>query len=225
MPRAARTVLPEVAHHLTQRGNNRQDVFFVDEDRGLYLELLNEECRRWGLTLLGYCLMSNHVHLIAIPRSHDSLAKALGRTHWRYAQAVNRLHGRSGHLWQSRFYSTPMDDEHLLVGMRYVEQNPQRAGLCRRPWEYAWSSAAVHCGWSKPSGDGLLDHAKWTEAAGDLDWNQVLRENLEETQVNQVRQATLRGCPLAGDAWISRLETTMGRRLRPLPVGRPRLAR
>lgn len=221
MPRVARIVLPQVAHHITQRGNNRQDVFFVDEDRALYLRLLGEACRRWGLRLLGYCLMTNHVHLIAIPDKTDSLARAIGRTHWHYAQTVNRLHGRSGHLWQNRFYSAAMDDEHLLLAMRYVEQNPLRAGLCACPWDYAWSSAAVHCGRTKAAEDDLLDHAAWRQVAGQLDWNRLLGENLDSTRIHRVRHATSRGRPLATDAWLSKLETILGRRLRPLSVGRP----
>jgi putative transposase len=114
-----------------------------------------------------------------------------------------------------------MDREHVLLAMRYVEQNPLRAGLCRRPWEYGWSSAAIHCGWGKPSGDGLLDHAKWAEATGGADWNLMLRENLEESEVHRVRRSTSRGRPLGADAWVSQLEATLGRSLRAAPVGRP----
>src|SRR5580658_9625112 len=109
MPRTARIVLPAVPHHTTQRGNNRQDVFFVDDDRLAYLKVLQRQSARYGLKIVGYCLMTNHVHLIVVPEHADSLAKAIGRTHWLYAQYVNKLHGRSGHLWQNRFYSNGMD--------------------------------------------------------------------------------------------------------------------
>jgi len=95
MPRVSRIVLPGRPHHVTQRGNNRQDVFFVDDDRRVYLGLLKEQAERFGLEILGYCLMSNHVHLVAVPAGEDSLAKAVGRTHFLYTQYVNRLHGRS----------------------------------------------------------------------------------------------------------------------------------
>jgi putative transposase len=222
MPRVARIVLPQVPHHITQRGNNRQDVFFTDDDRRLYRRILHEECQRWGLSLLGYCLMTNHVHLIAVPHTPNALARAVGRTHWRYAHAINRLHERSGHLWQNRFYSAPLDHEHLLVAMRYVEQNPSRAGLCARPWEYPWSSAAIHCGWVKAATDVVLDAAGWQEAAEGLDWAGILRENLETPTLHRLRHATANGRPLADDAWLSRLETTLNRRLRPRPLGRPR---
>ena len=95
MPRVSRIVLAGRPHHVTQRGNNRQDVFFVDDDRRVYLGLLKEQAERFGLEILGYCLMSNHVHLVAVPAGEDSLAKAVGRTHFLYTQYVNRLHGRS----------------------------------------------------------------------------------------------------------------------------------
>ena len=99
MPRVARIVIPGLAHHITQRGNNRQEAFFVDDDRRVYLTLLREESARHGLGVLGYCLMGNHVHIVGVPAREESLAKAVGRTHWRYTQYVNGLHGRVGHLW------------------------------------------------------------------------------------------------------------------------------
>jgi putative transposase len=105
MPRVARIVVPGVPHHITQRGNNRQDVFFVDDDRRMYLGLLAKSAARYGLQVLGYCLMTNHFHLVAVPRAADSLAKALGRTDFVYTQYIARRHRRSGHLWQNRFYS------------------------------------------------------------------------------------------------------------------------
>src|SRR5438105_13845326 len=95
MPRVARVVVPGVPHHVTQRGNNRQDVFFVDDDRRVYLAMLGEQCRRYGVTILGYCLMGNHVHLITVPARADWLAKAIGRTHGLYAQYVKRRYRAS----------------------------------------------------------------------------------------------------------------------------------
>ena len=100
MPRLARAIAVGCAHHITQRGNNRQDVFFVDEDRRVYLELLQEQAGKYGLEILAYCLMGNHVHLVAIPHEEEALAKAVGRTHFRYTQYINRFHRRSGHLWR-----------------------------------------------------------------------------------------------------------------------------
>jgi putative transposase len=102
MPRIATAIAVGCAHHIAQRGNSRQDVFFVDEDRRVYLELLQEQARKYGREILAYCLMTNHVHPVAIPHERESLAQAIGRTHFRYTQYLNRFHRRSGPLWQGR---------------------------------------------------------------------------------------------------------------------------
>jgi len=166
MPRIARIVIPGCPHHITQRGNNRQDVFFVDDDRQRYLAILAAQAERFGLTVQGYCLMTNHVHLIATPREPESLAKAVGRTHWLYTQYVNRLHGRSGHLWQNRFYSCALDEPHFYAAMIYVERNPVRARLVRRAWRYPWSSAAAHCDGRDPTDTERAPPACWTWPRG-----------------------------------------------------------
>ena len=221
MPRTARIVIPGVAHHITQRGNNRQDVFFVDDDRRMYLKILAEQGRRYGLSILGYCLMTNHTHLIAIPARENSLAQAIGRTHWLYSQYVNRLHGRSGHLWQNRFYSAAMDDAHCLLAMRYAEKNPIRAGLCRIARRYEWSSAAAHCHGEDDT--GVLDMTRWKKLSAGLDWEEELSEPLEPKQVERIRLSIHTGRPLASDKFISKLEKMLGKRLRPLPICRPTL--
>ena len=149
MPRVARIVVPGLPHHVIQRGNNRQDVFFTDNDRKLYLSILKQQAQRLGVSIIAYCLMTNHVHLIARPRRADALAKAVGRTHWLYTQAINKLHRRSGYLWQNRFFSCALADDHLLHAVCYVERNPVRARIVRHAWRYPWSSAAAHCGESK----------------------------------------------------------------------------
>ena len=135
MPREARVVVPGFPHHITQRGNDRQDVFFTDDDHGFYLDTLKECSEEHGLRVIGYCLMTNHIHLIAVPVAETSLAKAVGGTHLRYARHVNRLHGRSGHLWQNRFFSCPLEERHYLAALRYVDRNPVRARMVRMPLE------------------------------------------------------------------------------------------
>ena len=224
MPRIGRIVIPGCPHHITQRGNNRQDVFFVDEDRRVYLELLAEQAERFGLRIDGYCLMTNHIHLIGTPRRAESLAQAVGRTHFRYTQHVNRMHARSGHLWQNRFYSCALGDEQFWTAMAYVERNPVRAKLARKPWQFPWSSAAAHTNGADTT--GLLDLAAWTDRLPrGLDWRDALTDGQDDATIERVRLSTSRGRPLGGDSWISKLETTLNRRLRPLPVGRPRKKR
>jgi putative transposase len=223
MPRVARIVLADVPHHITQRGNNRQDVFFVDQDRRAYLTLLKEQSDRFGLSVLGYCLMTNHVHIVGIPTREASLAKAIGRTDFLYTQYINRLHGRSGHLWQNRFYSCAVDETHLWNALSYVERNPVRAKMVRSAWRYPWSSAAVHIGEPDPS--GLIDPAVWKSWWGGGDWKAVLRRPEDETQTARLLLNTYTGRPLASDRLLSKLEVRLGRRLRPLPVGRPKKPR
>ena len=168
MPRLARIVIEGIAHHVVQRGNNRQDVFFVDEDRRYYLALLKEKAEEYRLDILAYCLMTNHVHLIAVPQDPESLAKAIGRADFLHTQYVNRLQGRSGHLWQNRFHSCALDEGHFWSAMRYVEQNPVRAGLVKEAGDYEWSSAAAHL-----TGEDLtelLDMERWAAQMDGATW-------------------------------------------------------
>jgi putative transposase len=221
MPRIARVVIPGVPHHVTQRGNDRQRVFFEDGDRALYLEILQRQSARFGLDVLAYCLMDNHVHLVATPRRADSLAKALGRAHFLYTLAVNRRRGRSGHLWQNRFFSCSLDGEHLWAALAYVELNPVRAGAVRRAWRYPWSSAAAHVG--GPDTSGLLDLAAWRKMlAPGVDWKETLSAGLREEAVCDLRTSTRTGRPCGEESFVRRLEAALGRRLHALPGGRPR---
>jgi putative transposase len=116
-------------HHVTQRGNNRQRVFHSQQDDQLYLALLAERAWQYECRLLGYCLMPNHVHLVAVPGRPDSVAKLLRVTHHRYALRINTRNDWQGHLWQERFHSFVMDEPHLLAAVRYIEMNPVRAGI------------------------------------------------------------------------------------------------
>ena len=230
MPRIARIVIPDVPYHVTQRGNNRQDVFFTDDDRRVYLEFLRDYSRQFDLRLLGWCLMTNHVHLVAVPGRDDSLALAIGRTDLRYTQYVNRLHRRSGHLWQNRFYSCALDERHAVAALRYIEQNPARQGaagaspvrarLCRVPWSYDWSSAAAHVGEGDPW--ELLDLAAWRRDWTGEEWKRMLREGLDAKEMGALRRHTSRGRPLGSDSFVSQIESLIGRRVRALPSGRPK---
>ena len=220
MPRIGRIVLPGQPHHVTQHGNNRQDVFLVDDDRTVYLHLLWRQALLYGVEVIGYCLMSNHVHLIVSPAREDSLAKAVGRTHFLYTQYLHRLHNRTGHLWQNRFYSCALDEPHCWEALCYVERNPVRAGLVRAPWRYPWSSAPAHCGLSQLP--GLLSSPRWRRAWSSETWKARLQTREQEAALTALRLSTHTGRPLGTDTFLSKLEKTLGRRLRPLPIGRPK---
>ena len=144
MARLARAVVPGLPHHVTQRGNRRQQTFFCEDDYREYLALLGEWFGRHGVRLLGYCLMPNHVHLIVVPPTEDALCRAIGETHRRYTRRVNFREGWRGHLWQGRFASLVMDEPYLLAAVRYVERNPVKAKLVRHAAAWSWSSAAAH---------------------------------------------------------------------------------
>ncbi len=137
MARFARVVAVGPPHHVTQRGNNRQVVFQSDQDRALYLKLLREQSARRRLSIWGYCLMDNHVHLIAAPLSEESLARALRQTHADYARYANVKRGAVGHFWQNRYFSCPMEDGHCWTALAYVERNPVRAGKVQEAELYA----------------------------------------------------------------------------------------
>jgi putative transposase len=220
MPRAARVVIPGCPHHVVQRGNNRQDVFFVDSDREYYLEVLRDQSCKFGLRVEGYCLMTNHLHIVATPDGADSLAKAVGRTNLYYTRYINRLHGRRGHLWQDRFFSSPLDEEHFWNALIYVERNPVRAKRVRKPWRWPWSSAAAHVSGSDPT--GLLDLSAWAQRLPrGSDWREAIGRPQDELIVERLRLWSHRGCPLGSDRFISKLESLLNRRLRPRPRGRP----
>ena len=154
MARFARVVAPGCWHHVTQRGNRRQTVFFSDDDRAVYLRLLGLECGRHGVRIAGYCLLSNHVHVVAIPSAEDSMAKAFGRAHVGYARWLNVRRGETGHVWQNRYFSCPLDERHRWEALRYVELNPVRAGLVKEASEYRWSSAGWAT-WASPADVGV----------------------------------------------------------------------
>lgn len=129
MPRIARLVVPNHPHHITQRGNRRQRTFFDDSDYRACANLIAKIKAAAGVDVWAYCLMPNHLHIVAVPEHEDSLAKMLRVAHRRHALRVNAAHGWHGHFWQERFHSFVMDETHLLAAVRYVELNPVRAGL------------------------------------------------------------------------------------------------
>lgn len=221
MPRTSRVVAAGAPHHVTQRGNNRQNVFFHDIDRRLYLALLAEQSQRHKLRILGFCLMPNHAHLIALPERTDSLSLGLGRAHNLYSRWFNARHRRNGHLWQNRFYSAPLDRRHLVMALQYVDLNPVRGRLVERAIDYRWSSALAHT--LSRDASGFLDMESWAEVCPCDDWGPVLESATPEERVQQrLRDATRSGKPLGENEFVSKLEQDAGYELVLRPRGRPR---
>jgi putative transposase len=217
----ARVVVPDIAHHVTQRGNRRGDVFFSDDDRRRFLSLLREYSQDCGLELLAYCLMTNHLHLVVVPEHENSLARVLKPVNLCYAQYVNRTQGWCGRLWQERFYSCPMDPGHTLVAVRYVERNPVRAGLVPGAEDYPWSSAAGHTGRKV---DSLLSDRQ-SLLSGIDNWSDWLKADDDIERVSRLKLYTRTGRPLGSETFTEQVELKTGRELRPKPHGRPRRRR
>ena len=145
-------------HHITQRGNRREQTFFADDDYQAYLDLMVAWCGRHGVRIWAYCLMPNHSHLILVPPSEDALCRAVGEAHRRYTRRINFREGWRGHLWQGRFASFVMDEAYLIAATRYAERNPVRAKLVERAEDWPWSSAGAHVdGRRRSSGDGIVN--------------------------------------------------------------------
>jgi putative transposase len=193
MARLARVIASDTPHHVTQRGNARRFILETDADRSVYLQLLRQYARLHGLRLLGYCLMSNHVHLVIAPPRPDSLALALKYTHGRYAAYFNTRYLSSGHVWQGRYYSCPLDQAHLWAALRYTELNPVRAGMVDGAAAYPWSSAGVHC--STAEDDGMLDLGSWRELWQPRDWRDYLGAGDTAQEDDLIRRCTHTGRP------------------------------
>jgi len=206
MARLARVVAAGVPHHVTQRGNRRQQTFFSDDDYAAYRELLTEGCRSAGVEVWGYCLMPNHVHLILVPPDEGGLRAALAEAHRRYSRRVNFREGWRGYLWQGRFASVPMDEGHLLACARYVELNPVRARLAAQPQDWPWSSARAHLAGRD---DGVAQVSPLLERMGD--WAEFLAGGLSEAEHRAIRSGERTGRPLGSAEFTAELEKRLGR--------------
>jgi len=219
MARFARVIAIDVAHHVTQRGNARQFLLDNDADREVYLSLLRKSSDEHHASLAGYCLMSNHVHLVMVPHHADALAATLKHTHDRYAAYWNAKHRSSGHVWQGRFYSCPLDPPHLWQALRYTELNPVRAGMVAQADQWGWSSAAVHCG--REAGEGWLAMKEWKARWDATSWSAFLAAGEAESDRKAMRDSTHTGRPLGTEEFIHELEKAAKRPLAPRKGGRP----
>jgi len=222
MPRLARAIAVGFPHHVTQRGTDRECVFFTNADRNVYLDLLRTAARHASLRILAYCLMPNHIHLVGVPDQPDSLAIALRRAHGRYASYLNARRGRTGHLWQNRFYSCALDRDHLSVALRYVERNPVRARLVERVEQYPWSSAAAHLSGIDPR--EILDMNFWLDRGSRDAWQSLLATPEELLAVRLLQRGTFTGRPVGSAGFIDQLEAQLDRTLRPRQGVRRRAA-
>ena len=208
MARLARVVAAGYPHHVIQRGNRRQRVFFCDDDYLVYRGLVAEHCAAARVAVWAYCMMPNHVHLILVPRDEDGLRAALSVAHKRYTRHVNVRQGWTGYLWQGRFSSFPMDESHAIACARYVEFNPVRARLAARPRDWPWSSARAHLAGED---DALVAVAPMLELVPN--WREFLNAGMEKGELDPLRAHIRTGRPLGGEKFVGALERKLGRTL------------
>ncbi len=226
MPRPARLNLPGVPQHITQRGNNRQTCFFADRDYRLYLDLLKEASRKHHCQVHAYVLMTNHVHLLVTPSTPTGvslLIRDLGRD---YVRTINKTHCRSGTLWEGRFKSSLVDsDRYCLVCYRYIELNPVRAKMVKRPEEYPWSSFRSN---ALGDIDALLSpHSVWLALDCDDQSRRkryigLFNTTLEEADVHAIRYNLRKGLPTGSEQFKRKIEAALSIKLGTGKRGRPR---
>jgi putative transposase len=217
MGRVARVVVAGAPHHVTQRGNRRQATFFCDADYRAWLAFAAEAFAAAQVSVWAYCLMPNHVHVIAAPGEEDALARAFGATSVRYTRMINAREGWTGYLWQGRFASFPMDEVYLRRCVRYVGLNPVRAGLVERAIDWPWSSVRAHLG-------GRRHRLLTPEPVAGLLGEDVVGffdTDLAEEERRLLRKASRDGRPLGEASWVKALEVATGRVLAAPRRGRP----
>lgn len=213
MARIGRIIVPGLAHHVTQRGNRNQPIFFENGDYVLYRDLLAERCRKAAVEVWAYCLMPNHVHLIVVPQAAEALARAIGATHRAYTAFVNARARWSGHLFQARFSSVAMDEDHAGQAVRHVGLNPVRAGLVARAQDWPWSSVRAHLAGRD---DGLVRVAPLLARMRP----DAIAAAPDPQAVARLRAAETIGRPVGSDDFIAALEVQLRRPLRQQKPGR-----
>lgn len=219
-------MLPNVPVHLIQRGNNREDCFFADDDYRFFLEWLKEYAHTEGCRVHAYVLMTNHVHLLLTGKQADSVGNLMKRLGQRYVQYVNRTYQRSGTLWEGRFRSCLANEEHYVLGCyRYIERNPVRAGMVEHPADYRWSSYHVNGQGEKST---LIKPHKLYKSLGSTPaeriaaYRELFRYQLDPGLIDEIRQATNGNYVLGTERFEAQVERALKRRVTRGKPGRPK---
>lgn len=209
MARKPRLIVPGCPHHLTQRGNRKLQTFFDDRDYRAFVDLLVETKARANVEVWAYCLMPNHVHLVAVPSEERDIPQLMQHSFRRYALRVNKRENWQGHLWQERYYSVAMDERHLQAAVRYVELNPVEASLCGAPWDWRWSSAGAHL---RGEDDPLVTVGPLLERFPD--WQRYLSDTADTDAIADLEANAKSGYPVGDESFIDHLEKVTGRTIR-----------
>lgn len=228
MARLGRYFIPDQPLHAIQRGNNRQGIFFRADDYLSYRAWLAEAAAGYGCAIHAYVLMPNHVHLLVTPEDPESLPRMMQSLGRRYVRHVNDAHGRSGTLWEGRYRAAPIDaDAYFLACCRYIELNPVRARIAAHPRDYPWSSYGAH---ALGAADAVVSnhplYRRLGHSAADrqTEYRALFRTKLDAGFLDALRAATNGGWALGDDRFRRRIAKAAGRRVAPLPKGRPRKA-
>lgn len=221
MARQARITLDYTPHHITQRGNRGEPIFFEKGDFQAYLDILTEQCERFDVKIASYCLMPNQIHLLAIPKEGALLARAIGETHRRYTNMINKRNDWRGHLFQDRFFSYVCDEEHSLRALRFIESMPITSGIAPKPESYLWSSAKNRIKLIADPRLMVLPHFSSIH-----NWEDFLNRPMDEDELKTVQTHLQTGRPRGSDNFLNRVEQKLGRSVRPKKRGRkPRITK
>lgn len=217
MPRDTRLIVPNIYHHAMQRGNNRQNVFNNNGDRIYYLKWARNLAEKNHVPIIGYCLMTNHIHLLVLPRDADGMINFMKLLGQRYTQYFNRTYKRCGKLWENRYRVHPVDPELYHVVLRYIEMNPVRAGLVTDGAQYPWSSASYHLlGTDNPT---IMASCLHSSA---LRYNEFFYQEENPQELQAIRTATQQGKAWGKTSFLEKLTNSLGRVVTPRRRGRPR---
>ncbi len=227
MPRRARIYIPGIPYHVVQRGNNREACFLEPENYQFYMALWQDLASRYGVAVHAYCLMTNHVHFLVTPQHSTSISNTMKVVGSRYAQYINRGYRRTGTLWEGRHRASMVQsDRYLLTCYRYIELNPVRAGMVKRPEEYKWSSfganARNHESWLTP-------HPEYLHLGASADqrcraYRELFTGHIPDEDLHLIRKAAHYCQPVGDDRFRNEIEQNYGLMLGYMSRGRPKQA-
>jgi len=219
MPRIARIIGVGYPHHIVQRGNNREKVFLDRGDYERYLSFLSKYSEEKEVAVLAYCLMPNHTHLLVRPSEVEALPKMMQGITLSYSKYFNGENGRTGRLWECRYHCMVVDGEsYLWTVSKYIEHNPVRAGIVKRPEDYPYSSAKAHILGRK---DPLLKEPPFDKSELN-EYRRFIRSEEDKKITQEIRKQTRLGKPLGDGGFLNVLSERLGRSLSFRPKGRPR---
>ena len=226
MPRKSRFFLPNIPVHAIQRGNNRQAIFFDEVDYRLYLDWMKAAAEKYGCQIHAYVLMTNHVHLLITPEHRDSLSRLFQYVGRYYVTYVNNTYGRTGTLWEGRYKASIVEeDRYLLSCYRYIELNPVRAGMVKRPEDYPWSSYGYN---ALAIDDPLLSPHKLYLQLGEVDelrqhaYQALFQNTFDAEMLDEMRACLQSGTPLGSGRFKAQIEQALKVKVGQAKRGRPR---